>query len=67
MSISETRLVAVEEVVLCEKGRDLVEQLSSFKCFNNGKNISLPQLLKGFHPKMKMMSLITHPRVIPNP
>lgn len=27
-------LVAVEEVILCEKGRDLVEQ-RSFKCFCN--------------------------------
>ncbi len=32
MSTSETRLVAVEEVVLCEKGRDLVEH-NSFKSF----------------------------------
>ncbi len=30
----EGRLVAVEEVVLCEKGRDLVEH-SLFKCFCN--------------------------------
>ncbi len=34
MSTSETRLVAVQEVVLCEKGRDLVEH-NSFKCFCN--------------------------------
>ncbi len=29
---SETRLVAIEEVVLFKKGRDLVEH-NSFKCF----------------------------------
>ncbi len=63
MSISETRLVAAEEVVLCEKGRDLVEQLSSFKCFNNGKN-------KGNHPTTgaeRMFNAIedmTHSRLI---
>ncbi len=32
MSTSEARLVAVQEVVLCEKGRDLVER-NLFKCF----------------------------------
>ncbi len=34
MSTSEARLVTVHEVVLFEKGRDLVEH-SSFKCFSN--------------------------------
>ncbi len=34
MSTSEARLVTVQEVVLCEKGSDLVEH-NSFKCFCN--------------------------------
>ncbi len=34
ISTSEARLVAVQEVVLCEKGSDLVEH-DSFKCFCN--------------------------------
>ncbi len=34
ISTSETRLVAVQEVVVCEKGSDLVEH-DSFKCFCN--------------------------------
>ncbi len=32
MFTSEARLVTVQEVVLCEKGSDLVEH-NSFKCF----------------------------------
>jgi len=30
----ETKLVVVQEIVLCKKGRDLVED-DSFKCFSN--------------------------------
>ncbi len=39
MSTSETKLVAVEEVILCEKGRYLVEH-NSFKCFCNERKFS---------------------------
>jgi len=34
VSAFETRLVVVQEVVLCKKGRDLVEN-NSFKCFHD--------------------------------
>ncbi len=39
MSTSEARLVTVQEVVLCEKGFDLVEH-NSFKCLNAKKGRS---------------------------
>jgi len=34
VSTFETRLIVVQEVVLCEKGRDLVEN-NSFKCLRD--------------------------------
>ncbi len=69
MWLSKERLLSNSTPRFLTVDEELTKQPSSFRqCSRLLHAEVLGQIIKGIvHPKMKILSLITHPHVVPNP